>query len=522
MTEEEERIDLTEVFSRMKRGVERGWRFLLLLVGILTMLFYIVEDRIYMPVYTTTATVYVQLAGEGDNSYRDRISAKQMETFIPYLWDSGVLRDAVCKELGQEEIPGDIGLSVSPDTNLLTVQVTGENPDAIYGLLTAFIRVIPYKLRYIVGPVDCITFRDRGIPQRPANRRMTEWDIFLKSCVRGGEILAAGLLLLMVYGVSLQIIPNRKALKKSLNVPVLGSLPHIGERAKFRNSAGARGESVPCMGKRDKSRNSSESGRESFSHIRKSDRERKKSWILTGDRGVPSGFSESVKMIRVRLERTLKKEKVILITSSVHGEGKTLTAVNLAISFMQKGKRVLVIDGSRKSSDAEKMLQYREGQMQRETEMQSTEKRCLEKQNSEEQNGEKHSIKLDSNDNYKHREIQSGQISWISLNCFGDSEGFEESQFARWLEQIRQSVDYILIDAPPVDTGDTLFLSRYADGCLYVVRRNLVECARLRFCVGLLTESGCGILGTVLNDDPEKSGSYYGRRYGYGYGKSAI
>ena len=58
------------------------------------------------------------------------------------------------------------------------------------------------------------------------------------------------------------------------------------------------------------------------------------------------GFEESVRLLRLRVEKTMEEQgkKVLLVSSAIPGEGKTTISVNLAASLAQTGKRVLLID----------------------------------------------------------------------------------------------------------------------------------------------------------------------------------
>ena len=59
-----------------------------------------------------------------------------------------------------------------------------------------------------------------------------------------------------------------------------------------------------------------------------------------------SGFSESVRLLRLRVEKAMQEngQKILLVSSAIPGEGKTTVSVNLAVSLAQKGRRVLLID----------------------------------------------------------------------------------------------------------------------------------------------------------------------------------
>lgn len=74
---------------------------------------------------------------------------------------------------------------------------------------------------------------------------------------------------------------------------------------------------------------------------------KKEKQISILDHRISYGYKESLRSLQIRLERIFHRErqKVILITSSVSGEGKTTVAINLAETLAANGRKVLLIDG---------------------------------------------------------------------------------------------------------------------------------------------------------------------------------
>lgn len=100
---DEGKIDLFKIMTDMWKGIKAGWWILLILALAAGVYQFFRYDRSYTPYYETSATVFVNLAGDGSKSYQNCLTANQMVTLFPYLMENGVLTDAIEDEMGLEK-----------------------------------------------------------------------------------------------------------------------------------------------------------------------------------------------------------------------------------------------------------------------------------------------------------------------------------------------------------------------------------------------------------------------------------
>lgn len=470
--DEVEKIDLFKLLLDMWKGIKAGWWIPFVLALAVGVFQFVTSDRSYTPYYETSATVFVRLADNDNSNYQNRLTAEQMVTLFPYLMKNGVLNDAIQTQLGTEEIPGTVNISVSPSTNLLTFTVTGADPKKIYELLQAVIEVYPDTLSYIAGPTEFTMFKDMGIPSDPANSKPSEL-VFIKSAaISAGKIFIIGLVLLALYGMSIRTISSVEELKHYLNATNLGVLPAV--RLKKRSN-------------------------------------KKKNQLTIDNEQIPFGFGESLRMVRNRFERKMeeKNSRVVLVTSTIPGEGKTTAAVNLAMSLAMKGKKVLLIDGDMRNPSVAGILQLDENR-----------KGLCEILTGKAAPEQVITVLQDSGLYV----IPAGGVTRKSTDLLSSEK------MKKLLHQVKEYADYVIVDTPPVMVlGDSLAVGKYVDGCIYVVRREQARRHVILEGFTQMAESGCQMLGTILNDDLNGgsgiSGAYgrygkYGKYGGYGkYGK---
>ena len=216
--------------------------------------------------------------------------------------------------------------------------------------------------------------------------------------------------------------------------------------------------------------------------------------------------AESYKLLRTNLLFSLpdKNCRILGVTSSVRGEGKSTTSVNLAFTFAQTGKRVLLIDADmRLPSIATKLDISGTPGLSNLLAGLNSERSCMRK-----------------SENFD---------NWFILPA-GDippnpSELLGSERMHAMLDRYSELFDYIIIDLPPVNiVVDALVISKWTDGLIVVVRQNYSDRRSLDSCMYQMQKLDAKMLGFVMTDanitasSYKHYGKYGGKRYGYGYG----
>lgn len=207
---------------------------------------------------------------------------------------------------------------------------------------------------------------------------------------------------------------------------------------------------------------------------------------------------EAYKTLRTNVNFTLAGEgcKKFCITSGVAAEGKSITTLNLAISFAQTGKKVILIDADMRRPTLAKLL--------------------IEKATPGLSNilagqcGEEEAIRKDVYPNLD--AIFSGEIPPNPSELLGNP------WMARMIEKLSKIYDYILVDTPPVGiVSDSCVVAESMDGVLMLVRQHRTEKDVVSRSVKQLEMSGAKLLGFVLNGSEKDSNGRYGKKYKYRY-----
>lgn len=210
--------------------------------------------------------------------------------------------------------------------------------------------------------------------------------------------------------------------------------------------------------------------------------------------------TEQYKLIRANLDFTLPEEgncPVIGVTSSMRGEGKSTTAVNLAYVFAEKGSKVLLIDADLRIPSIAKKLG-----------IQSTPGLADLLRGKGAQVSDLQTYLLDN-----WYVLPSGAIPPNPSELLGSS------RMENILKQLREIFDYIIIDLPPVNiVSDAISISSLISGMIVVIREEYTEKKELERCFRQLKLSNANILGCVMNEAKSGSGSY-GRYKKYKYYK---
>ena len=219
--------------------------------------------------------------------------------------------------------------------------------------------------------------------------------------------------------------------------------------------------------------------------------------IITAEQPL-SIAAESYRRIKTALEfaNVDKHVQVIQVCSSMQGEGKSITVLNIAATYAEDSKKILVVD-----------LDFRRPKLHRSFRQ-------------ENKNGITDvlagHIKLE--DAIIHGEngidcLNRGMKVPYPTAVLG-SEAMEQV-----FQQLRQMYEFIIVDCPPIlAVSDAAIISRFCDGCLFVISQSKTEKAAARESVKILRENGVNILGCVFANISAKRGNYYySNKYKYYY-----
>lgn len=189
--------------------------------------------------------------------------------------------------------------------------------------------------------------------------------------------------------------------------------------------------------------------------------------------------------------------RVIAVTSSLPGEGKSILSFALARSFAAMGKKTLYIDCDMRKSHVRSYYNVK----------------C-----EEEITGLSEFLSGQTNDLIYSTNIDPDHLHVVlSGKHPPDAAGMLSSQlYSKLLTKLRESYSYIIIDTPPVSAAiDAQIVGHLADGLVYVVKHNYVKQTLAKHCVNQLERSGCHVLGVVMNSIDKDASSYYEGYYGY-------
>nr|MBX2884261.1 polysaccharide biosynthesis tyrosine autokinase [Granulosicoccus sp.] len=211
-------------------------------------------------------------------------------------------------------------------------------------------------------------------------------------------------------------------------------------------------------------------------------------------------FFEAVNTARtaICLDDAASFRKIIVLTSSVPGEGKSTTSVNLAYS-MSKLEKVLVVDCDMRRPTLAKVCELPVDHHGLSSLISgvATARQCI------------------------HRGVLDGAFDLLPAGPVSEQplELLSSKRFEKILESLSKHYDRIIIDSAPMQAvSDALVLSRYADAVLYMVKSQDTRLDVARRGIHRLKESGAKLAGVIVTlVDIEKMAAYGGDYFYQGY-----
>lgn len=195
-----------------------------------------------------------------------------------------------------------------------------------------------------------------------------------------------------------------------------------------------------------------------------------------------SPISEVYRILRTKIHFSSKEQeiKTLMITSTQTGEGKTTTISNLAVTYAQEGKRVLLVDADMRKPSLHRVFSV--------------------------PNHQGLSTLLTGHTSVQDS-IQETIVSNLSLLPSGPvpanpAELMDSAVMRELLEQLKPEYDVILLDTPSVlSVSDSVIVSALCDGVVMIVASGKVRKDHLKKAKEQLDHVNANMLGIVINKE---------------------
>lgn len=383
-----------------------------------------------------------------------------------------------------------ISASSVNETEIFQATVTCPDPQEAERIANAIAYILPKRIGNIIDGSSAKVVEAAVIPSSPSSPGYTE------NTVLGfliGLIIAAAIIVVReVFDISVRA---EEDISQSCKHPILVSVPNMAVSGKGGSGYYGYG----------KSKSNKKAGK--YAAVKPS----AKNALMGPD--ISFAASEAYKLLRTKLQFSFADEnncRVIGVSSALSGEGKSLTAINLAFTLSQLNKRVLLVDcDMRRPTLAEKLGILKQpglsSYLTRQSPLEELVQFCGIKDNED-----------------AFHVISAGQNPPNPIELLS-SERMKDA-----LDAMREAYEYVILDLPPVgEVSDAMAVAKETDGMLLVVRQNYCDRIVLSEAVRQFEFINAKILGVVFNCISEYSGNYgkgyykrYYKSYYKKYGKS--
>ena len=437
-----EQIDLTVAINDFFRILRKNLIWVVLVIALCAAGFTVYKNYTYSPSYTAASTFVVSTNEQSIGSYYDAAAVRQVAQTFPYILTSDILQRQVAQVLGLDYLPGSIRASVLENTNFLTISVTDSDPQRAYQTLQALLQTFPSISESIIGKVYMELMDETGVPTAPNNAENMKLNLVSGGLV--GVVICTAMILVTMFTV--RTVRCEEDCLRRINAKCLGSVPWVRRKARSKQTV-------------------------VHPHILQ--------------KHANPDFVEAFRIIRNKIDHSCSgsRVKTILVTSTFAGEGKSTTAVNVALALAQEGKKVALVDCDlRNPSDAEILGTVRgKGLINFLRDEDKIEECSLQGENFL-----PHGLPLTF--------IRGGKAVQDGAHYLADH------RMKILIRALEKQMDYVILDTPPAGLlTDAAILSQYAQGAVYVVKKDFSKVDKILEGMEHLTQSGTDILGCVLN-----------------------
>lgn len=214
------------------------------------------------------------------------------------------------------------------------------------------------------------------------------------------------------------------------------------------------------------------------------------------DDASPFMYREAYRNLRTNLEfiSFTDDKKVIEVTSSISGEGKSCISVNMTYMLAQAGKNVLLMDCDLRKPSIHKYL------------------RALNQKGMAAMIYGGESLE----ENIYRDETLGFDVLFAGAKVPNPAEVLGSQKMRDLMDHLRTQYDYIVVDTSPVGVvTDAAVLSHIVDGIVYVVKQNFASRRQIEDAYKNLTSVSANVMGVVLNQYDFERDNKFTKREGY-------
>ncbi len=416
--------------------------------------------KLTTPIYRSSVMVVLVSASKPQEGTNTQITAADISintkllTTYSKLAQSKIVLDQTIQNLKlpltREELQKNVSVKAVQNAELLEVSVQHENPQEAARIANELVRVFAKQVKELYNISNIQVMDEASIPEKPDNINHTK-DVVI--------FVGIGFLVACAYvffaNIFDQTVKSAEGIESEFGVPVLVSIPNCEMKKEARE--------------------------------------------LFVQQDPKSPISELFRSLRTNLQFRNNQENMqtILVTSTMPQEGKSFISANLAITFAQTGKKVILIDADMRRGRQDHIFDRLPKPGLSNALVDYQEELIL--------------------DQY----IQETEVENLSLMTAGDippnpSELLVSEATRNVIQKLKSAYDMIIVDGPPTElVTDSLILTTMMDSTVIVTLCKGTKRENLKKMMDGIQKVGGKIAGTVLNK-VEMQAKQYREHYYYG------
>lgn len=444
-----EEIDLKDFLVYLRKFIPAIIIVAVLAIGIT----YIYDTKIKTPTYSTYTKILLAQDDAGDNASAtlSDVSANQKlaATYSEFVKSRLVLQQVIDKlhlDYSADELAKNVNVSNITDTQVIKITVTDTSAENAQKIADKTTEVFAKEITDITGIDNVKPYEVAALPDKPSNNTLKR-DLVIAMIIAVFGVLAIAFIIFYFDDT----IKYSEDLEKKINLPIAGKIIKSDIKAR-------KGHAID---------------------------------ELIVEKYPKSATSESIKALRTNLQFSSVDSgfKTVLITSSLASEGKSFVSSNLAISFAQSGKKVLIID-----------CDLRKGRLHKIFHLPNT----LGLSN----------LLADDITKYGKYIQKTGIVNlyMITRGAYppNPSELLGSKKNRALVEKLKTKFDIIIFDGAPCNgVTDSVIMSAIVDEVLIVTKDSSTPKSTLDTTREMLQKVNAPIAGVVMNGVNKKVASYY-------------